>query len=278
MSTSPHAGRAPSGRARSGRTPAAPRGETDPALHPRAVLLGTVATAVAGVGAAALVTALSATWPGDGPVDPAAALTSVCLLLASLLVGGFGAVLLAATLDLARGPHHPPPGPGPAPERLRARAVRCTSTLLVVVAAALVPATAATAVTTPTAITPPTATGSAVTPQGVTPSADDADLPVPGWTPTPPPPVVTPPDPGTVALVAAAPRAAPESSDPVVVHRGDTLWSIAARHLGADATTTDVATEWPRWYAANRDLIGDDPDLIRPGQELVVPADDGRHR
>jgi nucleoid-associated protein YgaU len=44
-----------------------------------------------------------------------------------------------------------------------------------------------------------------------------------------------------------------------VVVAGDTLWGIA----GAD---------WPRWYAANRALVGPDPDLIRPGQRLAPPA------
>ena len=61
----------------------------------------------------------------------------------------------------------------------------------------------------------------------------------------------------------------------VVVHRGDTLWDIAARHLGDQATDQDVAEAWPRWYAANRDVIGDDPDLLHPGQRLVVPAQAG---
>ncbi|WP_425600034.1 hypothetical protein [Ornithinimicrobium sufpigmenti] len=36
----------------------------------------------------------------------------------------------------------------------------------------------------------------------------------------------------------------------------------------------DIAEEWPRWYAANRELIGPDPDLILPGQELRIPAAD----
>lgn len=57
----------------------------------------------------------------------------------------------------------------------------------------------------------------------------------------------------------------------VVVHRGDTLWDVAARALGPDATDADVAEAWPRWYAANRDVVGDDPDLLLPGQVLVPP-------
>jgi nucleoid-associated protein YgaU len=60
--------------------------------------------------------------------------------------------------------------------------------------------------------------------------------------------------------------------DMVTVQRGDTLWSIAAAHLGPQATTADVAAEWPRWYQANRSVIGDDPDLILPGQQLTPPA------
>jgi LysM domain len=57
----------------------------------------------------------------------------------------------------------------------------------------------------------------------------------------------------------------------VVVHRGDTLWAIAARHLGPAATDAQVAAEWPRWHAANRSTIGAEPDLILPGQQLVAP-------
>ena len=58
----------------------------------------------------------------------------------------------------------------------------------------------------------------------------------------------------------------------VVVKPGDTLWSIAATELGPNATAEDVATRWPAWYAANRQLIGPDPDLILPGQVLRIPA------
>jgi len=57
-----------------------------------------------------------------------------------------------------------------------------------------------------------------------------------------------------------------------VVRRGDSLWSIAARHLPAGATDHEIAAAWPRWYAANRTVIGPDPDLLRPGQRLVPPV------
>lgn len=57
----------------------------------------------------------------------------------------------------------------------------------------------------------------------------------------------------------------------VVVLRGDTLWSIAERHLGPTATAADIEAEWPRWLTANHEVIGDDADLILPGQLLRPP-------
>ncbi|WP_225224551.1 LysM peptidoglycan-binding domain-containing protein [Cellulomonas sp. JH27-2] len=74
-------------------------------------------------------------------------------------------------------------------------------------------------------------------------------------------------------------RAAGAASDDVVVVRpGDTLWSIAADHLGSDASTRDVAAAWPAWFHANADEIGDDPDHIVPGQRLTVPTSSARPR
>jgi nucleoid-associated protein YgaU len=63
----------------------------------------------------------------------------------------------------------------------------------------------------------------------------------------------------------------------VTVRPGDTLWGIAAAHLhhdGVASTPRLVATEWPRWYAANRALIGVDADHIVPGQILHAPAEE----
>lgn len=56
------------------------------------------------------------------------------------------------------------------------------------------------------------------------------------------------------------------------VRPGDSLWSIAAAHLPAGAAPGDVARAWPRWWRVNRQVVGDDPDLIRPGQLLRVPG------
>jgi nucleoid-associated protein YgaU len=73
-------------------------------------------------------------------------------------------------------------------------------------------------------------------------------------------------------LVTGPSRAERRVADEVVVRRGDSLWDIAARHLGPDASAADVAAEWPRWHHANRAVIGADPDLLIPGQRLVPPA------
>lgn len=58
----------------------------------------------------------------------------------------------------------------------------------------------------------------------------------------------------------------------VIVRRGDTLWTIAARILPNTADTAEITAAWHRWYQANRDVIGDDPNLIRPGQRLEWPT------
>ncbi|MEO7233950.1 MAG: LysM domain-containing protein [Lapillicoccus sp.] len=69
----------------------------------------------------------------------------------------------------------------------------------------------------------------------------------------------------------SAPAAA-DTTRSVRVGHGDTLWAIAARHLGPSATASAIAREWPRWYAANRAVIGADPDLIVAGQVLTPPS------
>jgi nucleoid-associated protein YgaU len=95
-----------------------------------------------------------------------------------------------------------------------------------------------------------------------------ADGQLDGWSPDrPAAPVAAPRAPAPAAAPAA------RSATPVVVHRGDTLWAIAARRLPPTASAAAVAASWPRWYAVNRRVIGADPDLILPGQILRPPAD-----
>lgn len=55
------------------------------------------------------------------------------------------------------------------------------------------------------------------------------------------------------------------------VKRGDCLWNIAKAHLPAGASEATIDAEWHRWYAANRQVVGDNPDLIHPGQILHAP-------
>lgn len=65
---------------------------------------------------------------------------------------------------------------------------------------------------------------------------------------------------------------APEQvSGDVTVLAGDTLWDIAKKDLGPGASDVEVALHWPRWYQANRALIGLSPDVLLPGQVLHAP-------
>jgi hypothetical protein len=57
----------------------------------------------------------------------------------------------------------------------------------------------------------------------------------------------------------------------VVVRPGDTLWAIAARSLPDGASNAEIARACASWYAANRRVIGDDPDRIFPAQRLAPP-------
>ena len=95
-----------------------------------------------------------------------------------------------------------------------------------------------------------------------------ADMLQPQWQPRAP--IVEPGLVGTKATRAAQQAGSPAAKE-VVVLRGDTLWSIAAKDLGPVASDVDVARHWPKWYAANKDVIGADPALVVPGQILQAP-------
>ena len=64
--------------------------------------------------------------------------------------------------------------------------------------------------------------------------------------------------------VAAAPKTVARPASRYAVRPGDTLSGIAARFA--------VRGGWPALYAANRPLIGSDPNVIRPGTVLVLPG------
>jgi hypothetical protein len=68
---------------------------------------------------------------------------------------------------------------------------------------------------------------------------------------------------------AVAHSAGGHSGGSITVHRGDSLWSIARRHLGGGATNAGIDREVHRLWAANSRRIGTgDPNLIFPGQHL----------
>lgn len=79
------------------------------------------------------------------------------------------------------------------------------------------------------------------------------------------------PDSHTSRNNAPAPQG--ERSDSVTVHPGDTLWDVAEEKLGD-------GSKYPELYEATKDHeqpaalpAVEDPDLIYPGQELVLPAE-----
>jgi LysM repeat protein len=64
--------------------------------------------------------------------------------------------------------------------------------------------------------------------------------------------------------VVGGPAAAPQTSQTYTVKAGDTLSAIAKQHLGN-------ANAYMKIFEANRDQLTD-PDKIRPGQVLRIPA------
>lgn len=225
------------------------------------------------------------TWPGWGSVPPEDALIALLLVVATTVCATATVLLALAVLVLL--PHGWPTTRGTrtgaaAQQAGPRRPVHWVAAALITLAGAA-PAQAA---------GPPSATGITVTAElggDPGPALSDAmlrdtgrtqedavEVPVPDWDDLEDRRTEAQPD-----LVSPGPRppqenldqpGGPDRPDSVVVHRGDTLWGIAARHLGPDAAPADIAEEWPRWYVANRNAIGPDPDLIRPGTVLTAPS------
>jgi hypothetical protein len=110
-----------------------------------------------------------------------------------------------------------------------------------------------------------------------TPSPVPAPPPVPAregagldpqWRPSSP--VV---EPGPLAARRLRAQEPAAGGTEITVRAGDSLWSLSAAELGPFASDVDIAREWPRWYQANRALIGDNPDILRPGQVLRLPTE-----
>ena len=76
------------------------------------------------------------------------------------------------------------------------------------------------------------------------------------------------PKPDFSSVRSGASSTAPVSDAPgatsYVVRSGDSLSKIAQRHYGD-------ANLWPRIHQANLEVIGKSPDLIHPGQTLLLP-------
>jgi hypothetical protein len=242
------------------------------------VAVGTTAgLAVLGAVEVLLYLAVVAQWrlvQGPGPATLAEALTLVIVVMAALLGAWLATTTLAALLA------HLPGRLGDAADRwvqVWAPAVsRRAAAVLVgaVVGGAFAPGTAL-----GDGPTGPSPAGPGLTPGFTTTSPHRVGIegsgqtvakakastnsrvgePVPGFALTSP----TPTRSGAAGIADAA---------DVVVHRGDTLWDIARRHLGPDASDAEVAHAWPAWHEANRAMIGDDPGLIMPGQVLRPPT------
>ncbi len=71
----------------------------------------------------------------------------------------------------------------------------------------------------------------------------------------------------TINLPPAGPEIASGAAEGAryVVAPGDNLWNIARDHLGG-------GQHWKEIYQGNHDLIGANPQLIHPGQELTLPG------
>ena len=133
----------------------------------------------------------------------------------------------------------------------------------------------------------PTATSPAVLPQP-TKAATNTALPAPTPQPPPPPTATKVSQPTSLPTPTAAPTVAPTSAPPpptpappaaagaapivrrtvdgvYTVQAGDRLWTIATDLCGAGKS-------WSEIYAANRDKISN-PDLIYPGQKLLIPCE-----
>ena len=68
----------------------------------------------------------------------------------------------------------------------------------------------------------------------------------------------------TVQKTQETAQTEPETASTYEIQAGDNLWTIAKRIYGSGAM-------YEKLYEANRDVIGDNPSLIYPGQIIVIP-------
>lgn len=103
----------------------------------------------------------------------------------------------------------------------------------------------------------PSARTAMVRPAPFQAAASGTVTPTPTPTPKPTPTPTTPP-------VVTPPVTPPVSGGKYTVVSGDYLWKIAKNHYGDPLRWRDI-------YNANKAVIGSDPNLILPGQHLVLP-------
>lgn len=88
-------------------------------------------------------------------------------------------------------------------------------------------------------------------------------------------------EPTTRTASKQSPRAGAARESRVAVEPGDTLWAIAAAGLTSvqggsgqahpAPSDAEIAAAVTRWHQANREVLGANPDLIRPGTVLRRP-------
>lgn len=66
-------------------------------------------------------------------------------------------------------------------------------------------------------------------------------------------------------------RFAAKDPDFHTVVRGDSLWSISANQLPAEASNAQIDAAWRELYHENREIIGADPNFLLPGTNLKLP-------
>ena len=75
----------------------------------------------------------------------------------------------------------------------------------------------------------------------------------------------------TMRLSPVFARTSDLEQDHVVVRPGDTLWELARGDLPRGADDRAVVEHVREIHETNRAVIGADPNLIRPGQQLLMP-------
>ena len=92
-----------------------------------------------------------------------------------------------------------------------------------------------------------------------------ADLDDGNFFESPIPPVVP-------AAVPPVPPVLTDDVDTTTVEPGDTLFGIAQEQLGPDASPELITNQVDSIHDLNRDVIGDNPHMIFPGQHLQMPS------